>query len=160
MNTNPFGKFGLDDMIKMWGENPFTRAIMDNDFARNFTKGARPDFDLSAVMESHRKNLEALSAINKSAGDKIGTLAKKQSELMGEAFENMKTYAADASKAGDKGVEAHLNEAREVFKKAMENFAELGEMGKDASEEVGEIISARMTESLDELQELMAKFKP
>lgn len=154
-DNNPFNNFDLGDMMKSWSENPFVKSIMENDFVKKMTNGEPHETGMEEVLESQRKNLETLKAMNEKAAEGLSKLAEQQSQMMNEAMNGVKSQATGA----ESSVDGKFDEAQEVFKRAVSSMASIGEAVKDAGEGVLEIVSTRMKESMAELEALIEKFK-
>lgn len=139
-NQNFFG-FDPDRMAEMFKANDMTKM---------FEGMKMPGFDPQVVMESQRKNFEALVAANQAAMAGYQDLYRKQVQIFEE------TMATAQSQMGSMGDGADAQKQAEVYKtafeKALANMTELAETAKKANEEAFAIVSARVKESLAEIQ--------
>ena len=160
-DNNPFHNIDLADMMKMWSENPFVKSLMENDFVQKITKGEAPDFDPKEMVETQKKNIETLMEVNKKAGEGVAKLAEKHASMMAEALESVKLYSKQAQDAAtpEIDIKKNVSEAEQTMKKAMANFATIGEATKETGTEIFEILGDRMKESMGELEGLIKKFK-
>lgn len=152
-DNNPFNNVDLGDMMKMWSENPFVKSLMENEFVQKMSKGEAPDVDMNAIMESQKKNLEALKSMNEKAAEGLGKLAEQQSKMMSDAMEGLKGFKPEEA------AESKFEEAQDVFKRAVESMTSIGEVVKNSSEDVMGVVSERMKDSMSELETLIEKIR-
>ena len=145
--------------------NPdFAKSFMNPDFAKSFMPDLgkmfgefkMPGFDVEAMIAAQRKNIEALTAANKTAAEGAQAVAKRQAELLQETIEEvsarLKTAMAGAS-PDSAAKQAEL--AKAAFDKALVNMRELAEIASKANSEAFELINQRVLESVEELKTLL-----
>ena len=135
------------------------KAVSENEFLKKVQSGEQNDFDMSKIVESQRKNLESLKAMNERAAEGLGKLAEKQSALMSDALKGLKDYAEKAGDKAEDGFEAKFEEAQTVFKKTIDSFGDIAESAKNTGEDLWDMVQKRMEEGLKELEEFSKKFK-
>ncbi len=158
-DSNPFNNFDLNTMMAAWGENPFIKSLSENAFVKNFSEGKIADEDMQSLMDSQRKNLENLQAMNQRAAEGLGALAQKQSEMMKDALKNVKDFSQKSEEVKDEGFDNVLEDAQAVFQRAVASMSSVGEVVKESSDDIMEMASERLKDSMKELEELMQKFK-
>lgn len=150
------GMFAFDpekfaDMFKM----PDFSKMFDPKMMEGFKL---PNFDPSMFMDSQKKNLEALIAANQAAMAGYQDFMKKQMAIFEETMAAAQSAMANV---GDSlGPDAAAKQAelyKTAFEKALANMTELAEAAKKANEEAFAIVSARVQESIAELQKLAPK---
>ncbi len=158
---NPFGDFSFENVLKQMQDNPMMQAWQDNDMMQTMAKAFRQDepMDFSELWEMQKKNLQTLNDVNMTMGDRMTTLAQKQAELMREAWESVQHYSNQALKSGDSGAEEQMKMAQGVFQKAMANMQDLSKEGMEMTGEATTSLQKRMSESVDELQNLMKNLR-
>ena len=138
---NPFANFDLSkfDVTKMLGDLKI------------------PGFDMSALLATQSKNMEALTAANRVTLEGMLAIAKRQTEIMAQALTEVSSMAqqlASTSSHQEAGAkQAEL--VRQAFEKALANMRELAEMFSKTNTEAFELINKRFTESLEELNALV-----
>jgi phasin family protein len=111
-------------------------------------------FDVQAVAESQRKNLEALTQANQLAIEAVRALVQRQGEIAREAVEEASAALRDLTQSGApedrfaKSIEA----AKLAFEKRVANVRELSDMGSKASVDVFAVIARRLSEGFDEVR--------
>ena len=147
-NKNPFA-FDADKIAEMF-KTP--------DLTKMFEGMKLPGFDMTAMMDTQKKNVEALVAANRAAAAGYQDFYKKQMAIIEETMSA--AQAQMASMGENLGPDAATKQAdlyKVAFEKALANMTELAEAAKKANEEAFAIVSARVKESLAELQALAPK---
>ena len=147
---NPFFDF---DVTKVFAH--FDPAKYAGEFAKFADRYNVPGFDVTAVLEAQRRNVEALIAANQAATEGVQALAKRQSEIFQQSLDAGKKAFAKLGKAGSPQ-DAAANQAeiaKEVFEKAVANAGELTALVSKANTEAAEVITGRIAEGLDEIKE-------
>lgn len=139
-----FGKFDLSkfDMTKMLGDVKI------------------PGFDMQAIVDAQRKNIEALTAANQAAVQGMQAVAQRQAEILSQAMNEVSSVAQQLAGSASNPQEMTTKQAelvRKAFEQALANARELAEMVSKSNTEAFAIINKRVTESLQELKSLVAK---
>ena len=142
--NNPFNPFANLDPSK------FDLTKMMNEFKL-------PGVDMEALMETQRKNIEAVTQANKVAVEGMQAVAKRQAEMLSESMAAVSEAAKEIASAENPqeftSKEAEL--AREAFEKALANMRELAELVGKANSETFEVMNSRFKETLEELTNLI-----
>ena len=115
-----------------------------------------PGVDMSAIVESRRKDIEALVEANKAAFESAQALARKQSEMLAQTMQGIQDAAKSAAGGagfGDPAKQAEL--VRKACDKALADMMELAEMARQSQTEALSHISNRATEHMQEIRKLM-----
>jgi len=137
--------------------NPF-----DTDVTKLMAEFKLPGVDMETVLATQRKNIEALTKANQLAIEGLQTVARRQAEILRAGFEEAQALARDLfqGKASSEDRVGKQTEAtKAALEKAFSNARELSEIVGKAQQEAFEIINKRMTESLDEVRDLVKKKK-
>lgn len=135
-----------------------TAFLKDNDFTKAFAAPKMPDFDSDALMATQKKNMDALVAANKSAAAGYQELFAKQIEV----FEKTLTEAQKQIEGFDPAkvdAEAQTEVAKAAVEKALANMTELAEGAQKANADAMKVVSARIEESVSELQDMAKNLK-
>ncbi len=145
MTTNPFNPFGNIDL----GTFDMSKFLGDLKV---------PGVDLQNMLASQRKNIEALTAANQLAAKGLQEVAKRQSEFLAEAMNEMSGAAKQIASSGNpQEMSAKQGElAKQAFEKVLGNMRELAEIVSKSNSEAFTVINQRMTENLEEFKSLMA----
>ena len=147
---NPFGDF---DFTKMMDPSKFM------DPTKLMGEFKLSGVDMEKVVASQRRNLEALTAANQLAVEGMQAIARRQAEIFRQVMEEGSAAMKDVMGAGSPEDKAarQTELTKEAFKRAIGNMRELAEMVAKSQNEAFEVINKRVTDSLDELRDTMAK---
>ena len=130
--------------------NPFL------DLQTLMTQFSVPGVDLASVIESRRKDIDALVAANQAAVEAAQALARKQTEMLTQAMVDIQQAARDAASGvglGDPSKQAA--NARKAIEKAIADMKELAEMAQHSQREALTHLTQRADEHLQEIRGLM-----
>ena len=148
--SNPFNPFAAMDFSKF--------DLSKFDMTKMLGDVKIPGFDMQAIMDAQRKNIEALTAANQTAVQGMQAVAQRQAEILSQAMNEVSSMAQQLSSAGNPqemtAKQAEL--VRKAFEQALANARELAEMVSKSNPEAFAIINKRVTESLQELKTLVA----
>lgn len=147
MANNPFNPFAAMDFSQF-------------DLSKMLGDMKVPGFDMQAVMDAQRKNIEALTAANQAAVQGMQAVAQRQAEILSQVVSEISSVAqqlANASSTPQELTSKQAELARKAFEQALANARELAEMVSKSNTEAFAIINKRVTESLQELKALVAK---
>ncbi len=162
--ANPFAF----DATKMFGDFDPTKLMSEfdpkkfmGDFQKAFAEYKIPGVDGNIIMESQKKNVEALAQANKVALEGMQAVFKRQAEILGQAMEEMQTTFKEIAAAGEPQdkVAQQTDLVKDAVEKALSNMRELAEMAGKSNTEAFETIRSRFTESLDEVKAEVLKLK-
>ncbi len=162
--ANPFAfdatkMFGDFDPTKLMGE--FDPQKFMGDFQKAFSEYKIPGVDGNLIIESQKKNVEALAQANKVALEGMQAVFKRQAEILGQAMEEMQSTFKDISVAGEPQdkVAQQTDLVKDAVEKALSNMRELAEMAGKSNTEAFETIHTRFKDSLDEVKSEVLKLK-
>nr|VFJ55385.1 MAG: phasin family protein [Candidatus Kentron sp. DK] len=152
------------------GNNPFDITKMmpeldPNKMMEQFSKIIHdykiPGIDSSAIIESSRKNVEALISANRQAVEGLQAVATRQGEMLREMANEAASTVKQIS-SGENPTEV-MTKQMELIKPALEkvltNAREIAEMLQQSNTETLEIMKKRFEESLSELKSLAQQAK-
>ena len=149
--NNPFNPFANMDFSKF----DFSKF----DVSKMLGDVKIPGFDMSAMMDAQRKNIEALNAANQAAVQGMQAVAQRQAEILSQTINEVSTIAQQLANASTNPQELTTKQAeiaRKAFEQALANARELAEIVSKSNTEAFAIINKRVTESLQELKSLVA----
>lgn len=125
------------------------------DFEKLTAQFAAPGVDAGALAEAQRKNIEALSAVNRAAYAGAQVIAQRQIEMVRDGMNEAVKAARELSRLGSP--QDRLAKQAEVMKESYEtalaNWRELAELNARSGNEVIELIHKRVSEGLDEVRQ-------
>jgi phasin family protein len=112
-----------------------------------------PGVDIPALVESGRKDMEALVEANKAAYQGLQALARKQTEMLNEAMHKIQEAAgqAGAKAAGSKPAQM----AHEAYQKTLADMKEMADIVRSSQAEALTKVTDRAIEHLQELKKLL-----
>ena len=115
-----------------------------------------PGLDMAPIIESRRKDMEAMVQANKATFEAMQAVARKQAEVFTQAMQEIKDSARALAAGGalmDPAKQAEL--VRTAYEKAMADMRDIAEMTRKSQAAVMAGITMRATESLQEMKKLM-----
>lgn len=125
--------------------NPF------GDLMKTLEQFKLPGVDMSAIIESSRKDIEAVVEANKSAYETMQAMARKQTEMLAGAMQGIQ----DGAKSGVGDPAKQAEAVRKAYDKALADMKEIAEMAKQSQAEGLARITERANEHLQEIKKLM-----
>ena len=115
-----------------------------------------PGVDMGAIVESRRKDMDALVAANQATLESMQAMAKKQAEILAQAVQGVQEAAKALTQGGSKAPDAakYAEMARATYDKAVSDMMEMAEMVRTSQAAAMAGISKRATQSLQEIQAL------
>lgn len=128
---------------------PDIRAIME--------QLAVPGLDIKHLIESSRKDVEALVAANERAYASIDTLVRRQAELLTKSMNEWQSGTKDllTGKAMAKTAAERVDQAQQALEQALGNMREMAEFVAKSHEEVTGILNRRFKESMEDFKARM-----
>ena len=136
-----------------------TEFFQKNDFSQFFPQAKLPDLDPADLMAAQKKNMDALVEANKAAAAGYQDLFKKQLSMFEDAMAEGRKQAEKMD--GTLSAEAAQQQGdyvKAVFEKAIANMTMLAEEAQKANVSAFETVSARVEESMKEMQDMASKF--
>ncbi len=130
-------------------------------FQEGFSGASIPGIDTNSLVQAQRKNMELLMSTNQAMLAGSQALIQRQAAMLQEAIAEV---TAAATKLAESGNPQEIS-ARQVqllqsaFEKALANSNEISGMIRATQESVASQVNHRISESLQELKETIAKVK-
>ncbi|WP_207477740.1 phasin family protein [Arenibaculum pallidiluteum] len=120
-----------------------------------------PGVDMNVVLEAQRRNIEALTAANQVAFDGVQTVLRRQAEILRQTMEQASSMLNELMAAGtpEDKVAKQTEIVKQAFEKALSNMKELAEMVARSNTDAANLLSKRVSDSLDELKTAVQKAK-
>ncbi|RJF84997.1 phasin family protein [Azospirillum cavernae] len=118
-----------------------------------------PGVDVEAILSSQRKNIEALTAANQLAAEGFQAVLRRQAEIVRSSVEEASSFVNDVLSASTPEAKAakQAELVKAAFEKALANARELAELVTKSNTEAADVLSKRVSESLEELKSAVAK---
>ncbi len=139
----------------------FDPQAIAKQFQDSFGGASIPGIDPTKLLETQRKNMELLMSTNQEMLAGSQALVQRQANMLQEAIAEVTAAAQKLASSGDpKDVSAQQVELlQSAFEKALANSNEISSMIRQTQESVTSQVNNRISESLKELKETIAKVK-
>lgn len=141
-----------------WDAEKISEMFKVPDMTKMLETMKMPGFDAGALMETQKRNVEALIAANQAAAAGYQDFFKKQMAIFEETMHTaQQQFASLGEGMSADGAAKQADLYKTAFEKALAHMTELAEAAKKANEEAFAIVSARVKESIAELQAMAPK---
>lgn len=122
--------------------------LMKEQFAKMMEGVKVPGVDMDALIESQRKNIEAMSKAAQLTADGAAAISQRQLEILKATREQMNAALQDMKLTGEQQGEF----VRKAVETAMSSTRELAEMTAKSNADVFNVVKQRMTEDFEKLR--------
>lgn len=112
-----------------------------------------PGVDVNAIIESQRKDMEALAEANRQAYEGIRALAERRSEILQESLAQWQEALKGST--GTDVLAKQSEAAQQGVQQALANFQELAGMEAESRGKAWKVLQDRFQENLANLQKLL-----
>jgi phasin family protein len=112
-----------------------------------------PNLDIDALIDWQRKDMEALTEMNRQASEGIKALVERRNEILRETLAEWQAAIKDATSA--EAMSKRADVAKQGIEKAVANFRELSEMEAQARNNAWKVVQERMQDNMANLQKLL-----
>jgi phasin family protein len=133
----------------------FFSAEKMNEMFRSFQA---PMMNIDAVLDVQRKNLDTLTKVNQKAFDCMQACMKQQNEMFTKLVSDQAKSLQETMNSGtpEQGLQKQAEFAQVSYETSMKCAQEMGEMLTKANDEVSDIVSKRVTASVNEMKDVVA----
>ena len=134
----------------------------NNPFLDSFQKFGEnlklPTPDVSAIVDYHRNNIQAMQDVAKVASSGTQAMMTKQREVLEETLAEITDMIQEASQTKDpsKMMSNQMEFAKKSFEATIKNTTEMGEILRDANMQSYEILKNRVQDSIEEIRDGMS----
>ena len=134
---------------------------MMEQFTKIFGEYSFPGINVDTLLESNRKNVEALGAANKRVLENAQTIMTRQGEILRQTLEEASTALKALSSAGTpQELAAKQGELfREVILRTLDHMRELADMTTQSSREAFETVNERVRDNVDDIRAMLKKLE-
>jgi phasin family protein len=134
------------------GANPF------GDLTKMLEQFKVPGVDMSSFIDARRKDVEALVAANKAAYEAMQGLARTQTDMLTQAMQSLQESTRDMTtgKGGTPDPAKMAEGARTAWQKMLADMKTLAEMAQKSQTEAVASMTARTSEGMKEVKQMMA----
>jgi len=129
------------------------------EYTKAITHFKLPGIDLAAILESRRKDLEALGQASSAALGGVQAIAQKQVAILQSALSGLQSLVTKPT-AQDGAPAAHAGEAvQQAVKKSLADIQELVDTAYRAQSDSVAVVTKRVAEHVEELKALVQSKK-
>jgi phasin family protein len=133
--------------------NPF------GEFTKMLEQFKLPGFDVPAIMEARRKDVEALVTANQTALQGMQSLGQKQAEMLRTTLGELQSLANQMSASGGPQAANTAELVQQTLHKALADMQELAQAAYQTQAETYAVITKRVEENIQELKTLLQQKK-
>lgn len=140
--------------------NAYTNKFFNADFMKDMMPSNMLfPFDLDVIMETQRKNLEALSEAHQVTITHLQTIAQRQAAMMAQMVADNTEIAKQILAEGtpEEKMSRQADTVRQSYERSVSNLSEMTDLVARSGRETSEIINKRVTATLDELKSGLEK---
>tara|TARA_R110002020_G_scaffold34066_35_gene104010 strand:- start:33169 stop:33606 length:438 start_codon:yes stop_codon:yes gene_type:complete len=126
----------------------------------NFGKDMKlPSQDLEALVERHKKNLQALDEAAKTAGSGATSIMARQREMVQQALDEISAMADTMKSGGDPAamMTAQADFAKRSFEMAIKNTSEIAGLAQKSSTDAFKVLQKNMQDTLEDVRTAMTR---
>jgi phasin family protein len=140
-------------------KNPF--AHFEAEMKKMMGDFKMPGIDVNSLMESQRRNMEALTEANKLSLEAMQAIAKRQSEVLNQFAEELNRTVREMMTGGspETKMARQAEIAKDGYERTVAHMREMGEMIQRANTEAFNVLNQRFSASLDEVRGVLDKKK-
>ncbi|MGB4056739.1 MAG: TIGR01841 family phasin [Alphaproteobacteria bacterium] len=140
-------------------KNPFADFFAQSDFSKIFENYQSNPFDLKALLETQRKNIQALTEANKIAVGNLQAIAQRQTEILSQIVEDNSSLAKEMMTEGtpEEKIAKNAKLFKNVYERTVGSMKELSEIINKSNEEASTIINKRVAATMNEIQSSLEK---
>ena len=129
------------------------------EYTKAITHFKLPGIDLAAILESRRKDIEALGLASSAALSGVQAIAQKQVAILQSALSGLQSLVTKPT-AQDGAPAAHAGEAvQQAVKKSLADIQELVDTAYRAQSDSVAVVTKRVAEHVEELKALVQSKK-
>jgi phasin family protein len=124
-----------------------------SEFTKLFEQFKLPGVDLNAVLESRRKDIDALAAANRTALEGAQSLAQKQLDVLRTTIDEVQSMLKQSKDVPAPAAAREL--VSQAVQRAFTNMRELADVAYRSQSEAVAVVSRRVQENIEELKTLV-----
>lgn len=150
-DKNGFPAWGAD-MTKIYAD--FDPSKMADTFLKGMKAPSFETMDVNAVMDTQRKNMEALNQASHTALEGAQAVAQKQAEVFKAAFDQMTSAAETLGKVTTPQdmLAKQADLCKSVYETALANTKKVTDMVTKCNDATAKVINARISAAFDEIK--------
>ena len=124
-----------------------------SEFTKLFEQFKLPGIDFNAVLESRRKDIDALAAANRTALEGAQSLAQKQIDVLRTTIDEVQSMLKRSKDGATPAAARDL--VNQAVQRAFTSMRELADVAYKSQSEAVAVVSRRVQENIEELKTLV-----
>ena len=124
-----------------------------SEFTKLFEQFKVPGIDFNAVLESRRKDIDALAAANRTALEGVQALGQKQIDVLKTTIDEVQAMLKQSKDMAAPAAARDL--VNQAVQRAFTNMRELADVAYKSQSEAVAVVSRRVQENIEELKTLV-----
>lgn len=143
----------------MTQKNPFADFFTQNDFSKIMEQYQGTSFDMEALMETQRKNIQALNEAQQLAMENMQAIAQRQSQILSQMVEDNSALAKGLMSEGtpEQKIASNAKAFKSIYGRTVKSVNELSELVNKSNLETTNLINKRISASMNEIQSSLEK---
>lgn len=139
--------------------NPFAEFFSNNDFAKTFEQYQNLPFDINSMLDTQRKNIQALTEAQHLAVENLQAIVQRQTEILSQLVEDNSNIAKEFMGEGtpEEKISKNADLLKKVYERTVKNMEELSDIISKSNSEASDIINKRVSASINELKNSLEK---
>ena len=127
------------------------------DFAKVFEQLKLPGLDVAAIVESRRKDIEALMTANRLALEAAQSLGQKQVEMLRHSLTEIRDAIthAGAAKGSEEPAARNSELVQRILQTVLQDMRELSEAAFKAQSDTVAVVNKRIQDNIEEMKALL-----
>lgn len=134
-----------------------TNAFWNNDFLKSMSGFSSFPMDTKSVVDSARKNTQAMNDAMKLCGENSQAFMKRCTEIMSQLVEDQSALAKEIMSEGspEQKIAKQAEMMRKNYERSVTNLRELSDMLNKSNTEASDLINKRVTASFSEIKSML-----
>ena len=125
------------------------------EYTKLFGQFKLPGIDMGAMLESRRKDIEAIAEANTTALAGVQSLAQKQSEILRTSLGELQAFVARCTQPGEQSIANAGDTVKQTLHKALVDVQDLADTAYRAQSDSVAVVTKRVAERVEELKTLL-----
>lgn len=138
-------------------QNAFSEFFSQSDFTKAMEQYQNLPFDMSAVLEIQRRNVQALTEAQQISIQRFQEIAQRQSEIVSQIMEDNSAIAKEFMGEGtpEEKIAKNADLFKKVYERTVKNMGDLSDLINKSNEEATTILTKRVSASMGEIKKAL-----
>lgn len=134
--------------------SPFANLLQQPEFSNFFESFKIAPFDIQSLMETQRKNIQAITEAQQIAIENFQAITQRQTEMLSQIVEENSKIATQIMGEGtpEEKIAKQADLFKGLYERSVKNINDLAEMVSNGNQEASKIINKRVSASITEIK--------